>query len=239
MLRGLFAGGLAVLLFTSAPGHAQERECTLALVLAVDVSGSVDEHEYHLQMQGLADAFRSEDIIDAVNADGKGGIMATVIQWSGDTRQRQIVPWAWLTDRASLDRFAEAILASTRAYRIYSTGIGEALAFSGTTFLQVTRDCRRKVVDVSGDGPSNEGRAPANIRNALVARGVVVNGLAILESEPTLADYYRAHVIGGAASFVMSANRFEDYPEAIRRKLLREILPPVVLNTEEPTTLTR
>ncbi|MGI9407148.1 MAG: DUF1194 domain-containing protein [Hyphomicrobiaceae bacterium] len=226
--RGLIGlAGLLMIAGASVSSHGAERTCTLALVLAIDVSGSVDPNEYVLQMSGLAKAFRSEDIAAAINSDGTTGIYVTVVQWSGDTRHRQIVPWRWLTDLDSIRAFALEIERQPRAFLIYSTGIGEALAFSHSRFSGEPAGCRRRVIDVSGDGPSNEGREPAGARDLLVADGITVNGLVILESEPDLKGYYERNVIGGAASFVMSANRFEDYPEAIRRKLIREILPPI------------
>lgn len=217
------------LLACPAPSDAQTRKCTLALVLALDVSGSVDVDEYRLQMVGLANAFRSEDIAQAIDSNGTNGIYATVVQWSGATRHRQIVPWRWLTDFDSTKVFADEIERQPRAFKIYSTGIGEALAFSWSRFSGEPAQCRRHVVDVSGDGPNNEGRDPALTRARMVADGITINGLAILESEEDLKSYYEANVIGGAASFVMTANDFEDYPNAIRRKLIREIFPPITM----------
>lgn len=217
------------LLVRPPESRAQTRECGLALVLALDVSGSVDVNEYELQMFGLANAFRSEDIAQAIDSNGTNGIYVTVVQWSGATRHRQIVPWRWLTDFDSIKRFADEIEKQPRAFKIYSTGIGEALAFSWSRFSGEPARCRRRVVDVSGDGPNNEGRDPAFTRSLMVADGITINGLAILEGEPDLKSYYEANVMGGAASFVMTANRFEDYPNAIRRKLIREILPPITM----------
>ena len=230
ILRRLMTGCLALAIWANAgPTTAQSRNCTLALVLAIDVSGSVDRNEYRLQMDGLADAFRTRDIAAAINANGTTGIYVTVVQWSGAGRHRQIVPWRWLTDFNSIQIFADEVSARERAFRIYSTGIGEALAFSRSLFTGEPGGCQRRVVDVSGDGPSNEGRDPAVARAAMVAEGITINGLAILDSEPDLKGYYEANVIGGAASFVMTANDFNDYPDAIRRKLIREILPPITM----------
>ncbi|MEO0618230.1 MAG: DUF1194 domain-containing protein [Pseudomonadota bacterium] len=235
--------GASVLLMLGAllPGasstSAQGSFCTLALVLAVDVSGSVDSEEYALQMGGLADAFRTEDIIAAIDTGGASGIYVTVAQWSGAGRHEQIIPWRWLNDRSSVAAFANEIDIQQRAFRIYSTGIGEALAFAWSLFAGEPNGCARRVVDVSGDGPSNEGREPGLVRSLMVAEGITINGLAILESEPGLRTYYRGNVAGGAGSFVVPADTFEDYPRAIKRKLLREILPAITLNSA-PTSLT-
>lgn len=113
---------------------ASTRACTLALVLAVDVSGSVDREEYALQIGGLADAFRTEDIASAINAGGSTGIFVTLVQWSGATRHTQVVPWRFLTSEASTRAFADEIEQQARAFRIYATGIGEALAYAGSLF---------------------------------------------------------------------------------------------------------
>ncbi|MEL7542248.1 MAG: DUF1194 domain-containing protein [Pseudomonadota bacterium] len=229
---------LGALLPGATSTRAQGTFCSLALVLAVDVSGSVDSEEYALQMGGLADAFRTQDIIAAIDTGGASGIYVTVAQWSGAGRHEQIVPWRWLNDRSSVAAFANEIDNQPRAFRIYSTGIGEALAFAWSLFAGEPNGCARRVVDVSGDGPSNEGREPGLVRSLMVAEGITINGLAILESEPGLRTYYRGNVAGGAGSFVVPADSFEDYPRAIKRKLLREILPAITMNETRPSGIT-
>lgn len=200
------------------------KACAIALLLAVDVSGSVDAGEYRLQMQGLADALRSRDIADAL-IGGQAEIGLT--QWSGEGRQHFSIPWRRIESQEALARFAGAVAAAPRAWRNFSTGVGEALAFGADRMAELPRPCRRWVIDVSGDGPNNEGAAPETVHPRLAAADVTVNGLAIEGAEPGLTAYYRASVIRGPDAFVITANGFADYPRAIRLKLERELLMPV------------
>ncbi len=208
----------------SARGPADS--CALALVLAIDVSGSVDAGEYQLQAGGLADALRSEDVAAALAAV-RGGVFMSAVHWSGNGQQAQVTPWTLLRERTDADRLASLIEGQPRRFDKYSTAIGEALMFADAQFAKLPRTCRRNVIDISGDGRSNEGWSPNLVRDRLVQRGVTVNALAILASDPDLLTYFQRYIIGGAGSFAMSADRFEDYPTAIRRKLVREILPPI------------
>jgi Ca-activated chloride channel family protein len=192
--------------------------CDLALVLAVDVSGSVDTEEYRTQMDGLAAALRDSTVVDALVEQRA---QVTLIQWSGRSRQRQTLDWQQMATRADVSQFAALIEADARVWRNFSTAVGEALALS-LDVLRAVPECRRKVVDVSGDGVSNEGLAPQDMRGALRAAEVIVNALAIETSDEDLTGSFFEHVIGGEASFVITANGFEDYPAQIRRKLQRE-----------------
>lgn len=213
--------------------------CELELILAVDVSGSINRDEYRLQMRGLSDAFRSSDIIHLIaSTSRKGGVYATVVQWSGQPHQTQIVPWAKLEDEATVLKFADAIDASPRTFLNYSTAIGDALAFSRAMFAIRPTKCRRRVIDVSGDGPNNEGSPVNNIRAQLIYEQVTINGLVVLGDEPDLGKYYRQNVAGGNGAFVITAQTFSDYPDAIRRKLLREIAPPITFIPKDNTRLT-
>ena len=228
MFRRLFAVCAALFVVTVYwSERASARPCELALVLAIDVSGSVDAAEYSLQVEGLAAALRSSEVAEALSAVGRKGVLVTVIHWSGNGQQVQVVPWTRLSDRASVLNLAAAIASFPRQFDKYSTAIGEALRYASSRFRELPSACRRLVIDVTGDGRSNEGWSPHLIRDRLIAEGVTVNALAILASDPKLLAYFQKHVIGGAGSFVMSADRFEDYPEAIKRKLVREILPPI------------
>ena len=193
--------------------------CDIALALAVDVSGSVDAGEYRLQMQGLADGLRDATVASAlVAADAR----VLVVQWTGDSRQMVAVPWARVDSFAAAEALAVAVETAPRGWRNFSTAIGAALKFTAAQFGAVT-GCARRVIDVSGDGASNEGIDPASLRHGLRAGGFTVNGLAIEGSEPDLTAYYRAHVMVGDKGFVMTANGFADYPARIRLKLLREV----------------
>jgi len=194
--------------------------CGVALALTVDVSGSVDEYEYDLQMGGLADALRDGLVADALISE-KAAVM--VVHWSGQSRQSVVVPWTRVESVADVDRLALLVDDVPRAWRNFSTGIGEALAFTANQFGAVA-DCERRVIDVSGDGTSNEGAPPPeDIKEALAAAGFVINGLAIEGQTAQLTEYYREKVIAGPNSFVLPAYGFLDYPEKIRKKLIREV----------------
>ena len=206
---------LAGFLGTAVPAQA----CDLALVLAVDVSGSVDTEEYRIQMDGLAEALRDPIVSEAlVRAEAQ----LMLVQWTGATRQTVTLPWRAMTNFVAVEDFAADVAADTRVWRNYSTAVGEALNFSMQQFDQVA-GCRRHLIDLSGDGRSNEGVSPQGQHMALRAAGVTVNAIAIEESEPDLTAYFFENVIVGEGAFVETAADFDDYPEKIRRKLLREI----------------
>ncbi|UWR21685.1 DUF1194 domain-containing protein [Sulfitobacter sp. S190] len=193
--------------------------CDLALVLAVDVSGSVDRDEYRTQMDGLAAGLRDGTVAQAL-VDAQARV--SLVQWSGSTRQRQTIPWTAMTDAAQVATFADRVRDDARVWRNFSTAVGEAVQLSLESFAQVAL-CRRKVIDVSGDGVSNEGLLPATLRPALTAAGVTVNALAIETDDADLTGWFYENVIHGPGAFVITANGFEDYPAQIRRKLQREI----------------
>ena len=222
MRRGgrILAAALALAL-TGATGHAAE-ECALELILAVDVSGSIDDREFALQMEGMASAFEDPRLVEAVEAQ-EGGVLVTLTQWSGASRQRQVTGWHLLLNAASMADFAYAIRGSGRDWRNYSTAIGEALYHALRVSETAPQSCRRRVVDVSGDGVNNEGRPPRSMADALAAIGYTVNGLVIRGDTPDPVRHYQIDVLAGPRAFMEIASSFEDYPDAIRRKLLREI----------------
>lgn len=196
--------------------------CDLALALAVDVSGSVAGHEYRQQLDGLAAALGDPDIGAALI---RGRAAVTLIQWTGASRQEVVVPWTRVTDAETLSALRGAVAGSERRWDGFSTAIGAALRFAASRFDEVS-DCARHVIDISGDGSSNQGVAPERVGPALGAQGVTVNGLAITGSEPFLTQYFQARVIAGPGAFVVSARGYSDYPRAIRHKLAREVVPP-------------
>lgn len=192
--------------------------CGLALVLAVDVSGSVDAREYRVQMDGLAAALRDGIVVDAL-LDQQA--MVALIQWTGSSRQARTIDWRQMRTDADVSALAQAVAADARVWRNYSTAIGEALG-AAMVALEEVPQCARKVIDVSGDGISNEGPMPAARHAALKALGVTVNALAIESDEDDLTDWFFEHLITGEGAFVMTAENFEAYPAQIRRKLQRE-----------------
>ena len=193
--------------------------CELALVLAVDVSGSVDSHEYRIQMQGLADGLRDGTVSEALVVREAA---VTVIQWSGSSRQGIAVPWTRITGFDALEDFAMAVERAPRLWSQFMTAIGEALMFSSEQFSEV-EDCARKVIDISGDGTSNVGINPLKVRDEMLLAGIVVNALVIQGAEPMLKEYFHENVILGDGSFVIAANSYEEYPDRMRRKLMREV----------------
>jgi Ca-activated chloride channel family protein len=212
ILRSLL---LALVLTSPFPGRA----CDLALVLAVDVSGSVDAEEYGIQMQGLAAALRDGVIAEAL-VQARAEIL--LLQWTGASRQEITLPWTRIDDFAALDALSDRIADAPRSWRNYSTAIGEALAFAIPAFDAVPH-CTRRLIDLSGDGQSNEGIPPLSIHDRLRQAGITVNAIAIEASEPDLTAYFFENVIFGEGAFVETARSFGDYPLRIRRKLLREV----------------
>jgi len=193
--------------------------CDLALALAVDVSGSVDRHEYRLQMDGLAAALRDPVISEAlVTLNAR----LSLVQWTGSSRQHVAIPWTDIDSFEAVEAIANRVAAAPRQWRNYSTAIGDALMFTLATF-PAAADCARRLIDVSGDGVSNEGTDPRDTHSALRAAGITVNAIAIEASDTDLTAYYFEHVITGEGAFVVTAATFTDYPDKIRRKLLREV----------------
>ncbi len=208
--------------------------CSLELILAIDVSGSIDAREFHLQSDGLASAFENPSLVTAVE-NLKGGALVIVTQWSGSTRQKAVTGWHHVTDGPSMAAFARAVRGAGRAWRNFSTAIGEALLHAARVSATAPEQCRRRVIDISGDGVSNEGQAPREVSRALVARGFTINGLAIRGADPDPAEHYRREVIGGPGAFVEVARSFDDYPAAILRKLLREVEQPAIISRADFT----
>lgn len=198
---------------------ASVKACEVALVLAVDVSGSVDREEYRIQMQGLADGLRDGTVSEALVA-GKAAL--TVIHWTGTSRQVVAVPWARIDSFEAVEAFASSVETAPRAWRNFSTAIGEALVFALAQF-QAVPDCRLRIIDVSGDGSSNEGVDPSTVHGRLHAAKVTVNALVIEGAEPDMTGYYWENVIIGAGAFVITANSYAEYPDRMRRKLQREV----------------
>ena len=209
----------AILLTSLMTFAAPAQGCEVALMLAVDVSGSVSPSEYRIQMDGLAAGLMDRAVSDALIG---GQSRLALMQWTGSGRQRVVIDWAVMGDAADVAGFADQVIGAPRIWRNYSTAIGEALALSIDAFAQVP-DCRRFVIDISGDGPSNEGRLPRAIWPELAAAGITVNALVIEENVPGLTAYYEAEVITGPGAFAATANTFDDYPDEIARKLLREL----------------
>ncbi len=211
-----------LLIPTTVPALAQERPVDLELVLAVDASASVSNAEFDLQIRGLADAFRHHSVVRAIRATGELGLAVALVQWAGDQQQILSIDWMTLRDAPAAYRFAEEVEHVIRS-TAGNTAIGGALEFAIGELEGNGFDGRRKVIDVSGDGRNNHGPAVWLARDLAVVRGITVNGLAILNEDPTLDRYYVTNVIGGTGAFVMTANDYDAYRLAIVAKLIREI----------------
>ncbi len=209
---------LAAWLSLTVPAFAG---CRLALVLATDVSSSIDGDEYRLQMDGIARAFRTPLLRDAMLAVPGAHVTVTVVHWSGYKHQEQVVPWTVLSDEAAIAGFADATAAAPRRFDDRPTAVAKGLQFSAE--LLKDAPCDRKIIDLTGDGVSNIGIEPIYFARRGLFDGLVINGLAIRGAEPDPEPYYRENVARGAGSFVMAIEDYRDYPAAILQKLLREI----------------
>jgi hypothetical protein len=221
--RCLFA--LALLLPT--PQAAAQETVDLELVLAVDASGSIDRAEFRLQMQGIADAFRDPQVIAAAGSGPHGRIAVTLALWAEANRPKAALPWQVISGPAEAEAFARAVETMPRGIAAGGTGIGKALQFATWEIQRNGYEGLRKVIDLSGDGRETAFREFSLTidggRLLALNAGIVINGLAILNDIVQLEHYFEHHLIGGFDSFVMTADSFDDFGRAIRRKLIREI----------------
>ncbi len=206
----------------AGPPTARAETIDLALVLAVDVSESVDADEYVLQHEGIARAFENAQVVGAITGGVRGIIDVLVLEWSDRDKQVVTVDWTPVRDAASAAAFAAKVRATQRSSHGL-TAIGDALLASAAAFKTLKDQPARRVIDVSGDGMANVGPPPAAIRDALVAQHITVNGLAILASEPWLDTYYDNDVVGGEGAFLIQVRDFQSFATAIQQKLLAEI----------------
>ncbi|WP_422029358.1 DUF1194 domain-containing protein [Roseovarius sp.] len=218
-MRGARALLAVACLVMAAPAAAS---CRLALILALDVSSSVDADEYELQRLGLAAALDSEDVRHAILYGGHGHVALAVFEWSGFYQQKLHLDWSLLRTTRDIDRAVVAVGTMSRSHEGYPTAIGQALGFAAQLMGRAP-DCQRQVVDISGDGINNYGFGPAAAYRSFPFDGITVNGLVILERYDGVADYYRKEVLRGPQSFLVVANGFEDFSAAMSKKLYREI----------------
>ena len=225
----LLAAAAIWCLLVGVGAPARALEVSLELILAVDCSSSVEPEEFALQMQGIADAFRHPTVLQAIRGAAPNGIAVTLVQWSGAGMHNQATDWILVSNKDDAENVAQEFENTPRFMRWGATAIGEAIIFSQVLFEDNGFEGLRKVIDISGDGISNQGTFPTFAREAAAREGITINGLAILNDEPSLDHYYRQQVMAGPRSFVERAARFEDFATAMRRKLIREIgSPPAV-----------
>ena len=206
--------------------QGQAQEVDVALVLAVDISGSIDYEEAELQRKGIVDAFMSREVIQAIQSGSLGRIGVSVVYFSSADYGVMSVPVNWMVvqDQASATNFVKALVAARRP-SARGTSISDALALSLRMLETGPYHAVKQVIDVSGDGVNNAGRAVQDVREEILAKGITINGLPIIDySTPQDLDkYFEGCVIGGPASFVIPAKGFADFARAMRRKLVLEI----------------
>ena len=214
------------------PSRADEAQrVDLELVLAVDVSLSMDTDEQRLQREGYVAAFRDSAVHRAIATGALGRIAVTYVEWAGEHAQETVVPWTLLDGPASALGFAEELAAAPPS-RARMTSISSAITYAAAQFEATRFAGLRRVIDVSGDGPNNAGRPVLAAREEALARGIVINGLPILAKEESVSgffdiarldDYYRDCVIGGPGAFMVPIMATEEFAPAIRQKLILEI----------------
>ncbi|WP_207483255.1 DUF1194 domain-containing protein [Arenibaculum pallidiluteum] len=223
--------GLAAALSTIGLAAAAQTPVDVELVLAVDISGSVDLEEGRLQRQGYIDAIAHPQVVDAITSGPMGRIAVCYVEWSGDAQQYVVVPWRVIDGPATAEAFSDLLAEAPVGSGRY-TSISGAIDFSVPLFESNAFEGLRRVIDVSGDGVNNRGRLVTMARDAAVAAGVTINGLPIINDRPNpfgtytpkdLDAYYEREVIGGPGAFVMVAESFQTFGSAILAKLLREI----------------
>ena len=233
---------LACLLLLIVPAAAQRGggpPVDLALVLAVDASGSVDQVRFELQKQGYAAAFRHPRVVGAITSGPTQSIAVVMMQWTGPALQVVAVPWTRISDAASAGAFADRIAAAPRALFGGGTSISGAIDASMGLLFDNPHPATRRVIDISGDGSNNRGRPASAARDEAVAQGVGINGLPILALEHDLDRYYEQNVIGGPGAFVIAAKDFETFGEAILKKLIAEIATNADLGPVAPRAFAR
>ena len=231
-LRSL-AGLLALVFALSAPARAAE-QVDLLLVLASDVSRSVDTRKFQLQREGYAAALSNPRVVEAIKSGPHGRIAICFVEWSGATSQKLVIDWTVVSDAASARKIGDQMIELPRSFAD-RTSISAGLDFSMSLIERAPFEATRRTIDVSGDGTNNSGRDIASTRDEVLAKGVTINGLVILSDAPLpwnpehtnppggLDEYYRRNVTGGPGSFVMVAENHNSFGQAIVKKMIAEI----------------
>ena len=227
--RTALVGSLAA--FAAATSaRAADLAVDLQLVLAVDVSRSIDEVEAELQRRGYIEALTNDRVIDAILSGENKRIALCYTEWAGTHYQMVVIDWTVIDSAAAARRFAEKLAEAPRQSQSW-TAVGAALAHAGQRFDNSGFVSKRRVVDISGDGRTNDGPPAELVRDRLVQLGIVVNGLPVMMNRTnfgrppdlTLDKCYEENVIGGPGSFMIVADNFDHFGRAVRTKLVREI----------------
>jgi hypothetical protein len=229
------------------PGGAlAQTEVDLELVLAVDVSRSMDFDELDVQRNGYVAAFRHPEVLDAIRSGPLGRIAVTYVEWAGPQSQATVVPWTLIDGEEPAQSFAARLLETTRG-RYMWTSISAGLLYSAAAFSNNEFTSARQIIDVSGDGPNNRGLPLEPVRASVTAAGITINGLPLVMkrfgpySIPNLDIYYQDCVIGGPGAFLIPVHDMSQFALAVRRKLLLEIvgLPAAVVTASETMPVPR
>jgi Protein of unknown function (DUF1194) len=224
---------LAVTFLLNAPARAAE-SVDLLLVLAADVSRSVDAPKFQLQREGYAAAISDPRVVDAIRSGPNGRIAICFVEWSGIGAQKVVIDWSIVKDAASARQFGDQLLEIPRSFAD-RTSISGGIEFAVAQLERAPFEAGRRTIDVSGDGTNNSGRDVGLARDEAVAKGVTINGLVILSERPMvwnpehtnppggLAHYYQTNVVGGPGAFVIVAENFNSFGQAIVKKLIAEI----------------
>ena len=217
------------------PAIAQAAEqVDLLLVLAADVSRSVDSGKFQLQREGYAAAVSDPHVLDAIRSGRTGRIGLTYIEWSGLGSQRVVIDWTTISDAESAKVFGDRLLEAPRSFAD-RTSISGAIEFAMNQLERAPYESQRRTIDISGDGTNNSGRDVSLARDEALAQGITINGLVILSETPLawnpdhtnppggLDNYYRNNVIGGPGAFVLAAQNFNSFGEAIIKKMIAEV----------------
>lgn len=230
MVRRLVARALAGAALLAAASPLAAAECRLALLLALDVSSSVDAQEDALQRGGIVAALTAPEVVDAFFAADQP-VALSVYEWSGRYNQAVVLDWTMIDSPTALVSAAETVAASKRSHNDFPTAMGYALGY-GAKLLEQAPRCLRKTLDMAGDGQNNEGFGPAAAYREFAFGDVTVNGLVVnaadYEGEVGLIAFYRAEVLHGPGAFLQIADGFDDYERAMRAKLVREVTPPAI-----------
>ena len=227
----LVLAALATVIFDAPQANAAPVAVDLELVLAVDISRSMDFDEQRLQRDGYVEALRHPEVVQAIQSGLIGRIAVTYVEWAGPVHQAVVVPWTYVSNGAEAEAFA-ARVAAAPLMRERGTSISEGLEFSHRLFPSSGASGIRRTIDVSGDGPNNMGLPVVPVRDRITADGITINGLPImLKTSPTFGPYnipnldvyYEDCVIGGPGAFMITVDDMSRFPIAIRRKLVLEI----------------
>jgi hypothetical protein len=232
-IRTLLALTLAAAASLPAVASAAEK-VDLLLVLAADVSRSIDNEKFQLQREGYAAAISDQRVLDAIRSGRNGRIGVAFVEWSGVGSQRVLIDWTAIGDTAAAKEFGDRLLEAPRSFAD-RTSISAAITFAMDQLARTPFEATRRTIDVSGDGTNNSGADVMAARDAALAQGVTINGLVILSETPLvwnpdhtnppggLDNYYRTHVVGGPGAFVLVAENFNSFGEAIIKKMIAEV----------------